>query len=110
MDDTDHPTPDSSALPATGPDSPPDGARWIRATHQLRRLHDGSVISTHCSLTCGLQALEDLTLTAKIGPNYPGPLQEIRVDLYDLATGEPGAFTVGMTPLSGEPTDLYSWP
>jgi hypothetical protein len=82
----------------------------VRATHQLRRSHDGSVISTHCSLVCGLAALEELMLAEKIGAVSPGPLQPVRVDLIDLATGQPGAFTTGLTPLNGEPTDVYSWP
>ena len=109
MDHPDTPTP--AAASTSGGGLPADDVSvWIRATHQLRRVHDNSVISTHCSLACGLQALEELTLAQKIGPNSPGPLERIRVELIDLATGEAGAFTVGMTPLNHEPTDIYTWP
>ena len=109
MDHADTPTPPTAST--TGGGSPAeDVSVWIRATHQLRRVHDDSVISTHCSPACAVQALEDLTLAQKIGPNSPGPLERIRVELIDLATGEAVGFTTGMTPLNGEPTDIYTWP
>ena len=107
MDDT-TPTPD---LPAdTPPSAPVEVEFFIRATHQLRRVHDGSVISTHCSGPCGADAMEHLTLAELIGPNPPGPLEYVNVELIDLATGTAEGWTRGLTPLSGDPTDVHSWP
>ena len=116
--------PDTPALAPTSTTTPPtpagatpgdgslavDVSVWIRATHQLRRAHDGSVISTHCSVDCGAGALAELTLAQLIGPNSPGPLEQVRGELVDLATGEAVGFSTGITPLNGEPTDVYSWP
>lgn len=97
----DIPTPDATTTPST--------KEWLPVTHHLVRRHDGSVISAHCCSTCGMQALEDVTLGQMIGPNSPGPLQDVWADLVDLATSQAVAFTIGLTPLNGEPTDVYSW-
>ena len=113
MDDT-TPTPDQSALNHSAAD-PRSSAHaevefFIRATHQLRRVHDGSVISTHCSGPCGADAMANLPLAELLGPNPPGPLQYVNVELIDLTTGKAEGWTRGLTPLSGEPTDIHSWP
>ncbi|SCX60510.1 hypothetical protein SAMN03159343_4109 [Klenkia marina] len=107
MDDT-TPTPDRPA-DASSP-APAEVEFFIRATHQLRRVHDSSVISTHCSGPCGVEAMANLSLAELIGPNPPGPLEYVNVELIDLATGKAEGCTRGLTPLSGDPTDVHSWP
>ena len=109
MDDT-TPPPDRPAADTPSAAAPVEVEFFIRATHQLRRVHDSSVISTHCSGPCGADAMEHLSLAELIGPNPPGPLQYVNVELIDLATGTAEGWTRGLTPLSGDPTDVHSWP
>ena len=105
----DTPTPDATT-PDTTTAAPAAGPGWLPVTHQLVRRHDGSLISKHCCSSCGMQALEDLTLAQIIGPNPPGPLRDVWADLVDVASGQAVAWTLGLTPLNGEPTDVHSWP
>lgn len=105
----DTPTPDTTSPDTTAP-TPATEPALLPVTHQLVRRHDGSLISKHCCSSCGMQALEDLSLAQMIGPNSPGPLQEVWADLVDVASGQAVAWTLGLTPLSGEPTDVQRWP
>lgn len=100
---------DSTPIPDPTTEDPTT-VQWLPVTHRLTRRHDACVISAHCCSSCGLQALEDLTLATIIGPNSPGPLEEVWVDLIEVATGQAVAWTMGLTPLNGKPTDVHTWP
>lgn len=96
MSDTPSPVPTPSTDPA------PTG--WLPVTYQLVRQHDGSVISAHCCEFCGMHALEEVSPAEMIGPNSPGPLERVTVDLVEVATGAQVAFTGTLTPLNEEPS------
>ncbi|WP_141243202.1 hypothetical protein [Geodermatophilus obscurus] len=83
----------------------------LPVTHEIRRLHDGSVISSHCSRDCALAAFEQLLLAQMMGEDPPGPLQWVEAHLVDLATGQTGASTRGLVPLDGRvPPEVLRWP
>lgn len=100
--------PDSTPNPDPTTDATATGL-WLPVTHQLVRRHDSSVISSHCCSTCAHQALEDVAPARMIGPNSPGPLVDVWVDLIDVATGQQVAFTGTLTPLNGEPAEVFTW-
>ena len=50
----------------------------LAVTHEVRREHDGSVISAHCCLDCAYLAHGKLSLAAMMGDNPPGPLEWVR--------------------------------
>lgn len=84
---------------------------WLMVTHEIRRAHDDSVISGHCSSACALGAFEELTLAQMMGDNPPGPLEPVEARLVDLATGQVTATTGGLVPLDGlAPPEVLSWP
>jgi hypothetical protein len=73
----------------------------LPVTHVLRRAHDDSVISGHCSLACARSALERVSLAAMAGANPPGPLEWVTAHLVDLASGQVLEFTGGLVPVDG---------
>jgi hypothetical protein len=80
--------------------------RW-----EIRRRHDGSLVSAHCSPTCGRRAINDLTLAQALGDNPPGPLEWAWTDLIDPATGRPGMWTSHLVPLDHTALpEVLSWP
>ncbi len=84
---------------------------WLQVTHELRRAHDDSVISVHCSSGCALEAFERLTLAQIMGNTPPGPLERVEARLVDLATGEVAATAGGTVPPDGvAPPEIFSWP
>lgn len=83
----------------------------LAVTHELRRAHDGSVISSHCCRDCAWQALESLTLPDLLGDNPPGLLQWAEVHVVVVATGARIAFTRGLVPLDQHaPAQVTSYP
>lgn len=83
----------------------------LTLTHEIRRAHDDSLISGHCSSACALGAFEELTLARMMGENPPGPLERVEAHLVDLATGQVTATTGGLVPLDGiAPPEILSWP
>ena len=84
----------------------------LAVTHEIRRAHDGSVISAHCCEHCADLALRRLSLAAMMGgKNQPCPLETISAHVIDLATGEPGMTTWSRVPLDGlPPTEVPSYP
>ena len=84
----------------------------LAVTHEIRREHDGSVISAHCCKACAWTAFDRITLADMMaGENQPGPLEYVRAHVVDLATGDVLFFTQGLVPLDGQPpAEVLSYP
>lgn len=84
----------------------------LAVTHEIRRVHDDSVISAHCSPDCARTAFRGLHLADMMGgDNQPGPLEYVEAHLVDLATGQAVMFTQGLVPLDGiAPVKVESYP
>lgn len=75
----------------------------LAARYELRRGHDGTTISQHCSLPCGQHAIETVTLRQLMGERPPGPLEWVEGILVDLVADQPVMFTRSLVPLDGRP-------
>jgi hypothetical protein len=83
----------------------------LPVTHEIRRLHDGSVISSHCNRDCALAAFERLSLAQLMGEDPLGPLQWVEAHLVELASGQTAASTRGLVPFDGRvPPEVLRWP
>lgn len=88
---------------------PPAAAAPVR--FQLRRCHDGSLISGHCCAANAREALKRITLAELMGETAPGPLEWANAELIDTSTGQAVGWTGALVPLDGQSTaDGPEWP
>jgi hypothetical protein len=76
----------------------------LAVSHEIRRVHDDSVISAHCCQPCASVAFGRVHLADMMGgDNQPGPLEHVEARVIEAATGEWSQFTRALVPLNGIP-------
>lgn len=79
------------------------GAGGLPVVWQLRRAHDGSVISNHCGWACAEAALAGLAAVEMAGPCPSAPGESVEAWLVQVATGAVAAYAWGTPSTDGWP-------